>query len=164
MDLQSGYNNVRIKEGDQWKAAFKCSRGLFEPTVMFFRLCNSPPTFQAMMDDLFHDMIDEGWMVIYMDDILIFSKDAEVHADRTLRVLQRLQEHDLFLKPEKCFFDVVEVEFLGLIIRPGFIAMDPTKLQGIRDWPAPSTVKGVRSFLGFGNFYRRFISHYSDLA
>ena len=70
----------------------------------------------------------------------------------------------MFLKPEKCFFDVVEVEFLGLILRPGFVAMDPTKLQGIRDWPAPSTVKGVRSFLGFGNFYRRFISHYSDLA
>ena len=153
MDLRSGYNNVRIKEGDQWKAAFKCSCGLFEPTVMFFGLCNSPPTFQAMMDDLFHDMIDEGWMVIYMDDILIFSKDAGVHIDRTRRVLQCLREHDLFLKPEKCFFDVVEVEFLGLIIRPGFVAMDPTKLQGIRDWPAPSTVKGVRSFLGFGNFY-----------
>ena len=164
MDLQSGYNNVRIKDGDQWKAAFKCSRGLYEPTVMFFGLCNSPPTFQEMMNDIFRDMIDEGWMVIYMDDILIFSKDPQTHSKRTLRVLQRLRDHDLFLKPEKCFFDVAEVEFLGLIIRPGIVAMDPTKLQGIQEWPTPTTVKGVRSFLGFGNFYRRFISHYSDLA
>lgn len=163
-DLRSGYNNVRIKDGHQWKAAFKCSKGLFEPTVMFFGLCNSPATFQAMMNDLFKDMLDEGWLVIYMDDLLIFSMDLPTHQERTRRILQRLRESDLFLKPEKCHFDVTEVEFLGMIIRPDHVAMDPAKLDGIRDWPTPTSVKGVRSFLGFGNFYRRFISHYSDLA
>ena len=164
LDLRSGYNNVRIKEGDQWKAAFKCPKGLFEPTVMFFGLCNSPATFQAMMNEIFKDMIDEGWLVIYMDDMLIFSHDTDTHRKRTLRLLQRLQENDLFLKAEKCVFDTDEVEFLGMIIRPDHVAMDPTKLNGIKDWPVPTTVKGVRSFLGFGNFYRRFISHYSDIA
>lgn len=164
LDLRSGYNNVRIKDGDQWKAAFKTHRGLFEPMVMFFGLCNSPGTFQAMMNALFKDMIDEGWIVIYMDDILIFSKDQKTHEERTRRVLQRLQENDLFLKLEKCTFDAPEVEYLGMIIRENQLAMDPVKLKGIKDWKEPTDVKGVRSFLGFGNFYRRFIDHFSDVA
>ena len=81
LDLRSGYNNVRMKDGDQWKAAFECERGLFEPTVMFFRLCNSPATFQALMDDLFSDTIEEGWLVIYMDDMLRCSKDRKTHKE-----------------------------------------------------------------------------------
>ena len=153
LDLRSGYNNVRIKDGDQWKAAFKCERGLFEPTVMFFGLCNSPATFQAFMDDIFSDMLDEGWLVIYMDDILIFSKDAATHRERMRRVLQRLQENDLYLKPEKCAFEVIETEYLGLIIRSDVVAMDPAKLKTILNWSAPTSIKGIRSFLGFGNFY-----------
>ena len=84
---------------------------------MFFGLCNSPATFQAMMNDLFSDMIEEGWLVIYMNDMLLFSKDIETHRERTRRVLQCLRENDLYLKPEKCLFDVDEVEFLGLIIK-----------------------------------------------
>ncbi|GBE84238.1 hypothetical protein SCP_0602160 [Sparassis crispa] len=164
MDLRSGYNNVRIKDGDQWKGAFKTNHGLFEPMVMFFGLCNSPATFQMMMNALFKDMINEGWIVIYMDDILIFSNDLEEHHVQTRRVLQRLKDNDLFLKPEKCFFDVKEVEFLGMIIRENYIGMDPIKLKGIAEWPEPSTVKGVRSFLGFGNFYRKFIANFSDIA
>ena len=79
MDIQWGYHNIRIKEGDQWKAAFKTNKGLFEPMVMFFRLCNSPATFQAMMNETFWDMLDEGWIVIYMDNILIFLKSEEEH-------------------------------------------------------------------------------------
>ena len=88
MDLRSGYNNVRIKNGDQWKGTFKTNRGLFELMVMFFGLCNSPATFQMMMNALFEDMIDEGWIVIYMDDILIFSNNLEEHHARTRRILQ----------------------------------------------------------------------------
>lgn len=91
LDLRSGYNNVWIKDGDQWKAAFKTSRGLFEPTVMFFGLCNSPAIFQMMMNDLFKDMIDEGWLVIYMDDMLIFSKDMKSHREQIKRVLQKTE-------------------------------------------------------------------------
>lgn len=87
LDLRSGYNNVRIKDGDQWKAAFKTNRRLFEPTVMFFGLCNSPATFQAMMNNLFRDMLIEGWITIYMDDMLIHSTNLEEHQQRTKRVL-----------------------------------------------------------------------------
>jgi hypothetical protein len=130
LDIQWGYHNVRIKERDKWKEAFKMNKGLFKPTVMFFRLCNSPATFQVMMNDIFRDMLNEGWLIIYMDNILIYSNNPEEHRKRTLRVLARLYKHDLFLKAEKCKFDV-KVEYLGLIISKNKIAMDPTKLMGI---------------------------------
>jgi hypothetical protein len=118
LDIRWGYNNVRIKEGDEWKAAFITNKGLFELTVMFFGLRNSPATFQAMMDDYFRDMIDEGWIAIYMDDILIHARTKEDLEKRTKRVLKRLKEHNLYLKPEKCKFERTEVEFLGTIISP----------------------------------------------
>jgi hypothetical protein len=164
LDIRWGYNNVRIKEGDEWKAAFITNKGLFELTVMFFGLRNSPATFQAMMDDYFRDMIDEGWIAIYMDDILIHAKTKEDLEKRTKWVLERLKEHDLYLKPEKCKFERTEVEFLGTIISENTIRMDPIKLAGIRDWPSPTTVKQTRSFLGFGNYYRRFISGFAEIA
>ncbi|ESK82722.1 hypothetical protein Moror_5689 [Moniliophthora roreri MCA 2997] len=164
LDLRNRYNNVWIKDGDQWKAAFKTNRGLFEPTVMFFGLMNSPATFQAFMDDVLQDFMAEGWCLVYMDDILIYSEMAEQHRDRTIRLLQRLKEQDLYLKPHKCKFDVQEIDFLGLVIKPGQISMDPTKLAGISDWPAPKTVTGVRSFTGFTNFYRKFIGNYLAIA
>ena len=164
LDLRADYNNVRIKEGDEHKAAFKTKRGLFEPLVMFFRLCNSPATFQKMMNEIFKDMIDEGWILIYMDDILIHSIEQTLQTERTKRVLQRLTEHDLYLKIEKCKFNQKEVEFLGMIIRHNEVIMDPVKLAGIADWPIPRNVKEVRSFLRFDNFYRKFINGYSKLA
>ena len=164
LDLRSGYNNVRIKDGNQWKAAFKCEWGLFEPTVMFFGLCNSPATFQAFMDDIFNNMLDEGWLVIYMDNILIFFKDTTTHRESTRWVLQCLQENNLYLKTEKCAFEVTETEYLELIIHPDVVTMDPAKLKTILNWSASTSVKGVRSFLGFSNFYQWFISYYSDTA
>ena len=151
-------------EGDQWKAAFKTNRGLFKPTVMFFGLCNSPATFQAMMDDIFGDMINECIVIVYMDDIFIFAPDEATLTENTKRVLKRLQDNDLFLKPTKCEFNKTKVEYLGMVIEEGKISMDPGKLKGIRDWPAPTTVKQTRGFLGFGNFYRRFIRGFSNLA
>ena len=108
---------------------------------MFFGLRNSPATFQAMMDDYFRDMINKGWITIYMDDILIHAKMKKDLEDRTKRVLQRLKEHNLYLKPEKCKFEQTEVEFLGMIISENTIRMDPIKLAGIQDWPSPTTVK-----------------------
>lgn len=164
LDLRNGYNNVRIKDGDQWKGAFTTNRGLFEPTVMFFGMCNSPATFQSMMNDLFHDEIQEGWLVIYMDDMLIASEDMKEHRRHVRRILKKLKENDLYLKGEKCIFHTTKLEFLGLILEPNQISMDQVKVQGIQDWPEPKTVKQVRSFLGFGNFYRKFIAHYSELA
>ena len=164
LDVRWGYNNVRIREGDQWKAAFKTNRGLFEPTVMFFGLCNSPATFQAMMDDIFGDMINECIIIVYMDDIFIFAPDEITLTKNTKKVLARLRDNDLFLKPTKCEFNKTKVEYLGMVIEEGKISMDPGKLKGIRDWPSPTTVKQTRGFLGYGNFYRRFIRGFSNLA
>ena len=153
LDLRWGYNNIRIRKEDEWKAAFKTNQGLFEPLVIFFGLCNSLATFQNMMNDIFRDEINVGWILIYMDDILIFAKDKERLQQLTLRVLEKLRKNDLPLNLDKCAFDVEEVEYLGMIIKENQILMEPTKLAGIRDWPTPSTIKQVRSFLGFGNFY-----------
>ncbi|THH05802.1 hypothetical protein EW145_g4526 [Phellinidium pouzarii] len=125
LDLQSGYNNICIKEGDQHKAAFKTICSLFEPTIMFFGLCNSPATFQMFMNDIFQIIITEEAILIYMDDILIFSDNLEDLHRKTNQVLNVLQENDLFLKPKKCIFKVQEVEFLGMIICPDNIHMDP---------------------------------------
>jgi len=153
MDVQSRYNNIRIHPDDQWKAAFTMEFGLFEPNVMFFSLCNSPATFQAYMNCTFQQEINEGWLEIYMDDILIFSNMLDKHWKQTRRILEIIHWEQLFLKPEKCTFDAKEVEYLGMIIKPGHITMDPAKLDGIKDWPIPTTVKETQSFLGFCNFY-----------
>jgi len=104
LDVRWGFNNVCIKPGDEWKAAFQTNRGLFEPLVMFFGMTNSPATFQTMMNDIFRDLIAEGIMVVYLDNILIFTRTEEEHAKAIRRVLQVLQEHKLFLRPEKCEF------------------------------------------------------------
>jgi Reverse transcriptase (RNA-dependent DNA polymerase) len=113
-DLQWGYNNVRIKEGDEWKAAFTTHRGVFELVVMYFGLMNSPATFQTMMNAIMQDLIDQGVVVVYIDDILIFTMTEEEHDKIVGEVLKRLEENDLFLKPEKCVFKEKEIEFLGL--------------------------------------------------
>ena len=150
MDLRWGYNNICIREGDKWKAAFTCHRGAFKPLVMFFGLCNSPATFQTMMNELFKDMPN---VVVYIDDILIFTKNEVGHDAIVLEVLKCLKDNDLFLKPEKCHFKVREVEMLGLIIGPEGIKMDPSKVKAIVDWPYPKKVKEVQSFLGLANYY-----------
>jgi len=164
LDIQWGYNNIRIKEGDKWKGAFITKRGLYEPTVMFFGMCNLPATFQSMMNDYFTNMIAQGWVLIYIDDILIFSEKPKDHHKQTLQVLKQLKEKDLFLKPEKCTFNATNIEYLGFIVKPNKISMDPTKVAGIGEWAPPKTVKGIRSFLGFCNFYQRFIGNYMEIA
>ena len=156
-------SNVRIKDGDLWKAASKMNKGLFEPMVMFFGMCNSPATFQAMMDLIFQDLTDACIVIIYMDDIFLFAKDRHTLETNMKRVLQRLRENDVYLKPKKCEFEKTRIK-IGMIIEEGKISMDSGKLKGIKEWPVPTTVKQVRGFLGFGNFYRRFIKHFSEVA
>ena len=111
LDVQWGYNNICICKGDEWKAAFKTNKGLFEPTVMFFGMCNSPATFQAMIDDIFVGMIDGKLIIIYMDDILIFAKTKEELEKITKMVLAKLREHNLFLKAKKCKFCRLQIEY-----------------------------------------------------
>ena len=164
-DVRWGYNNIRIREEDQWKAAFITPFDLFEPTVMFFGFCNAPLTFQAFMNHIFADMIAERWLKIYMDDLGIHTKDdLELHHQCTCRVLSRLREHGLSLKISKCSFDTPTMEYLGMIIRQGYVHMDPAKLSTIKDWQPPSSVKGIRSFLGFANFYHKFIPNFSNVV
>jgi len=164
LDVWWGFNNVQIKEGDEWKAAFQTNRGMFKPLVMFFGLTNSPATFQTMMNDIFTDMISEGIVVVYLDDILIFTKGLDEHRRITHRVLGRLAEHQLYLRPEKCEFEKTQIEYLGLIISENQVEMDPVKVAGVADWPEPSNKREVQSFLGFANFYQWFIKDFSHHA
>ena len=164
LDVRWGYNNVRIKRGDEWKAAFRTNRGLFEPLVMFFGLTNSPATFQTMMNDLFIELIDGNVVIVYMDDILIFTETLEQHREVVKRVLEILEKNKLYLKAEKCEFEKEKIEYLGLIISQGCISMDPVKVEGVSKWPTPTVVKEVQSFLGFVNFYRRFIQDFANTA
>jgi len=159
-----GFNNIRIKEGDEWKAAFRTNRGLFEPLVMFFGLMNSPATFQTMMDNIFEDLISEGVVVVYLDDILIFMETLEEHRKVTRHVLELLEKHKLYLHPDKCEFEKTTVEYLGVIISHNSVSMDPVKIAGVTEWPAPTNKKEVQSFLGFANFYRRFIKDFLEHA
>ena len=163
-DVHWGYNNMQIKDGHQWKAAFVTHKGLFEPTVMCFGLINSPATFQRFMNDSFCDMIIEGWLVMYMNNLLIYFPDVTLHEERTKRVLQHMTKLDLHQKLKKCKFATDEVEYLGMIVKPGQLAMDPIKLDGIASWPTPTKIKDVCSFLGFANFYHQFIPDYSNIT
>jgi len=164
LDVRWGFNNVCIKPGDEWKAAFRTNRGLFEPLVMFFGMTNSPAIFQTMMNDIFQDLIVEGIMVVYLNDILIFTRTEEEHAKAIRRVLQVLQEHKLFLRPEKCKFCKERIEYLGLVILENEVSMDLVKVTGVREWPTPENKMDVQAFLGFVNFYQRFIWDFSAKA
>jgi len=164
LDVRWGFNNIRIKPGDEWKAAFCTNRGLFEPLVMFFGMTNSPATFQTMMNDIFWTLIAEGIVVVYLDDILIFMETEEEHEQAVRRVLEVLAEHKLFLRPEKCEFHRKRIEYLGLVISENKVEMDPVKVAGVRDWPTPENRTDVQAFIGFLNFYRRFIRDFSTIA
>ena len=163
LDFKSGYNLIRIKEGDEWKTAFRTRYGHFEYLVMPFGLANAPATFQKMMNEIFMDMIDFG-VVIYLDDILIYSKNEADHIALVKQVRSRLQEHKLAIAPEKCEWHKSRVNFLGYIISADGVEMDQEKIKTVLEWDAPEIVKDIQSFLGFANFYRRFIEGYSKLT
>jgi hypothetical protein len=165
MDVRAGYNNIRIKEGDKYKATFKMNMGLFENTVMPFGLKNAPSVFQQMMNTEFADIIATGRVIIYMDDILVATHNSlEEHRQLVHQVLARLKKLDLYLKPAKCIFETKKIEFLGVILEDGTVTMDPVKVAGVEEWKEPKTVKDIHKFLGFCNFYRRFIWGFSHIA
>jgi len=164
LDVRWGYNNIRVCEGDEWKTAFKTPMGLYESTVMTFGLCNAPATFQTFMDIKFGPLIKGGHVVVYLDDILIYATTITELVYWTHQVFQLLLKLDLYLRPAKCSFNQTSVEYLGLIISEGELCMDPVKLKAVQDWPKPKKVKDIQQFLGFCNFYCRFVQDYSTLA
>ena len=163
IDLRHAYHLVRIAEGDEWKTAFRTRYGSFEWLVMPFGLSNAPAAFQRFMNDIFNDLLDVN-VTCYIDDILIYSDDPDEHKQHVREVLRRLRKHGLYARPDKCHFSADSVSYLGFILSKEGLKMDPSKIQTIQDWPEPRKVKDVQSFLGFANFYQRFISDYSDIV
>ncbi|KAI3453949.1 hypothetical protein Pfo_010612 [Paulownia fortunei] len=163
MDLQKGYYQVQIAEGDDPKTACITRYGSFEWLVMPFGLTNAPATFCTLMNKIFQPYLDR-FMVVYLDDIVIYSNSLEEHANHLRIVFQVLRENELYVKKEKCSFAKEEVPFLGHIIGHGQLQMDGAKIRAIVEWEAPTKVTELRSFLGLVNYYRRFIQGYSARA
>jgi len=161
MDLWWGFNNIRIKEGNEWKGAFMTHVGSFELTVIFFGMTNSPATFQAMINEILKDMINEGKIAAFVDDVLVETETEEGHDEIVEEVLRRLEENDLYVKPEKCVWKVRKIGFLGVVIGPGGIEMEKEKVDRVLSWPKPKNMKDVRKFLGLTNYYRRFIKDFA---
>jgi len=136
----------------------------YEPTVMYFGLTNSPTTFQTMMNDLVQDLINQEDTVTFIDDILVATDTKEGHDELVGEVLKRLEENDLFVKPEKCKWKVREVEFLGVVIGPKGMEMQKEKVERVLSWLAPRNIKKLQKFLGLANYYRRFIKNFARIA
>jgi len=164
IDLQWGFNNIRIKEGDEWKGVFMTHVGSFEPTVIFFGMTNSPATFSAMMNEILRDIINEGKVTAFVDNVLVGTEIEEGHDEIVEEVLKRLEENDLYIKPEKCVWKVQKIRFLGIIIGPNGIEMEKEKVDGVLSWLEPKNVKDIRKFLGLANYYRRFIKNFAQVA
>ncbi|KAK3508084.1 hypothetical protein QTP70_013058 [Hemibagrus guttatus] len=163
LDLRSAYNLVRIRKGDEWKTAFHTTHGHYEYCVMPFGFTNAQAVFQALINEVFRDLLGKG-VIAYIDDILVYSTSMEEHVCQVLKVLVRLQQHHLYVKLEKCEFHRSVVIFLGYMISHQGVEMDLVKVRAVTEWPAPTTVWELQRFLGFANFYRRFIRNYSSVA
>ena len=163
LDLQGAYNLVRIAQGEEWKTAFRTKMGLYEYLVMPMGLTNAPASFQALMNHVLRDHIDKI-CAVYLDDILVYSKDPKEHDHHVKLVLQKLEEYFLKVDLDKSEFDQEEVEFLGHIIGKNSIRMNPRKVQSVLEWPTPENLKDLQAFLGLANYYRRFIKSYSTIV
>ena len=163
LDLKNGYHLVRIKPGDEWKTAFRCRYGLYEYTVMPFGLMNAPATFQSMMNHIFRDMLDVG-TIAFMDDILIHAETKKEHDCIALEVLRRLRDNRLCIAPDKCEWAVQKVEFLGYVISGDGLEMTNDKVEAIQRIPPVNSLKDVQGFIGFANFYKRFIRNFSEIC
>ena len=164
LDLIWGYNNIRIKEGDEWKAAFLTNKRLFEPQVMYFGLCNLPGTFQRMMNSIFRELLHEGVLANYMDDFVVPAKTIKELEERTIQFLKIAEKHNLRFKRSKCNFNMEEIPILGVVVGKGQIQIEQEKIKAVKEWKMPAKVKDVESFLGFTNFYQCFIQNFSHTA
>ena len=152
IDLRNAYYLVHIVEGNKWKTAFQTCYSSFEWVVMPFVLTNAPSAFQRFMNDIFSDLLDVH-VIIYLDDILIYSDNPADHRKHVHEVLHHLHANGLYAHPDKCCFSSDTIEYLGFILTKDGLKMDPSKVQTIQDWPEPQKVKDIQSFLGFANFY-----------
>ncbi|EFY87299.1 pol protein [Metarhizium acridum CQMa 102] len=163
LDLKGAYNLIRMKEGHEWMTAFRTSRGHYEYLVMPFGLTNAPATFQRMIDTILRKQLGV-FVVVYLDDILIYSDTLEEHKRHVHEVLQTLQDNKLLVEASKCQFHQNTVHFLGYVLTHGEIRMSPDKIKTIKEWPTPKNLKEVRGFTAFVNFYRKFLSGYGDIS
>jgi len=131
---------------------------------MFFGITNSPATFQAMMNEILRNLINEEKVAVFVDDVLVGTETEEGHDEIVEEILKRLEENDLYIKPEKCMWKVQKIGFLGIVIGPNGIEMEKEKVDGVLSWPKPKNIKDVRKFLGLANYYRRFIKHFAQVA
>ena len=158
------YNNIQIKEGDKWKAAFLTNKGLFKPQVMYFGLCNLPETFQRMMNSIFQELLYEDILANYMDDFVIPAKMIEELKERMIQFLKIVEKHNLCFKQSKCNFNMEEIPILGVIVGKEQIKMEQEKIKVVKEWKTPTKVKDMESFPEFANFYQCFIHNFSHTA
>jgi transposase InsO family protein len=163
LDLRGAYNLIRMKEGEEWKTAFRTRYGHYEYTVMPFGLTNAPATCQALINNVLRAHLDI-YVIAYLDDILIYSKNETEHQEHVRTVLTLLQQHALMLDPDKCKWHQEEVEFLGCTVGKHGVKMSPDKIKVVKEWPPPENVKDIQSFMGFVNFNRQFIPNFSKVA
>jgi hypothetical protein len=162
-DLRSGYHQVRMRPEDVQKTAFRTHDGLYEFLVMAFGLCNAPVTFQALMNDVLRSFL-RRFVLVFFDDILIYSKTWADHLHHLRTVLDELRRHQLFVKCNKCSFGASSVAYLEHVISAAGVAMDPAKVQAIHDWPTPRSARAVRGFLGLAGYYRKFVHNYGVIV
>lgn len=163
IDLRSGYHQVRIKEQDISKTAFRTRYGHYEFTVVPFGLTNAPAAFMCLMNGVFRKYLDK-FIIVFLDDILIYSKTEEEHEEHLRITLQVLRENQLYAKMSKCSFYQKQIQYLGHVISEEGIAIDPSKIEAIKEWPTPKNVTEVRSFMGLAGYYRSFIESFSRIA
>jgi hypothetical protein len=163
IDLRSGYHQLKIQESDIPKTAFHTRYGLYEYTVMSFGLTNAPPYFMYLMNKVFMEYLDK-FIVVFIDDILVFSKTMEEHEEHLRLVLEKLRSNQLYAKFSKCEFWLTEVDFIGHVISAGGVSVDPGKVKDVLNWMSPATVSDIRSFLGLAGYYSRFIKDFSKIA
>jgi hypothetical protein len=163
IDLQSGYHQPKVKETDIPKTAIGTRYGHYEFLVMPFGVTNAPSVFMDLMNRVFHEYLDQ-FVVVFIDDILVYSANSEDHEEHLKTVLSILREKKLFAKLKKCEFWLKEVSFLGHVISKDGVAVDPRKIEAVTNWKRPSNVNEIRSFLGFAGYYRRFVEGFSKLS